>query len=114
MLGMQFLLIILSMTAFGLLNTAYAQPLEDVNTTILEFEDFTASVQLTWNFDDSVSNYEIGCVSCIPNFSESTTNSEIILQNITSLENGLALLYIIAYGDNDEIITAKQVTLELR
>ena len=114
MLGMRFLLIILSMTAFGLLNVAYAQPLEDVNTAILEFEDSTASVQLTWNFDDAVSNYEIGCVSCIPNFSESTTNSEIILQNITSLENGLVLLYIIAYGDNDEIITAKQVTLELR
>jgi len=113
MMGMRFLLIILSMVAFGLLNTAYAQPLDGVTTTILEFEDSTASVKLTWNLDDTVSNYEIGCVSCIPNFSESTTNNEIILQNITSLENGIALLYIIAYGDNNEIIAAKQVMLEL-
>jgi len=111
---MRFMLMVLFVTAFSLLGTAYAQPLDDVTTTILEFEDSTASVQLTWNLDDTVSNYEIGCVSCIPNFSESTTNNEIILQNITSLENGLALFYIIAYGDNDEIITAKQVTLELR
>ena len=112
-MSMRFLLIILSMIAFGLLNTAYAQPLEDVTTTILEFEDFTASVQLIWNHDDSVSNYEIGCVSCIPNFSENTIHDEIVLENITFLKNGSALLYIIAYDNNDEIITAKQMMLNL-
>ena len=106
-----FLLIPLLIFGVGI---AYAEPLEDIQTSVLDYENNYATVQLTWNFDDAISNYEIGCVSCIPNFSESTTNSEIILQNITSLENGLALLYIIAYGDNDEIITAKQVTLELR
>jgi hypothetical protein len=106
-----FLLIPLLIFGVGI---AYAEPLEDIQTSVLDYENNYATVQLTWNPDDTISNYEIGCVSCIPNFSESTTNSEIILQNITSLENGLALLYIIAYGDNDEIITAKQVTLELR
>jgi len=106
-----FLLIPLLIFGVGI---AYAEPLEDIQTSVLDYENNYVTVQLTWNFDDAISNYEIGCVSCIPNFSESTTNSEIILQNITSLENGLVLLYIIAYGDNDEIITAKQVTLELR
>lgn len=110
---MRSMLMILFVTAFSLLGTAYAQPLDDITTTVLEFENSTASIQFTWNPDDAVSNYEIGCVSCIPNFSESTTNNEIILQNITSLENGLAVLYIIAYDDNGEMITAKQVTLEL-
>ena len=110
---MRFLLMILSVTVFSLLGPAYAQPLNDITTTVLGFTNSTASIQFTWNPDDAVSNYEIGCVSCIPNFSENTTHNEIVLQNITSLENGLAVLYIIAYDDNDEIITAKQVALEL-
>jgi len=107
------LLLILSLAAFGLLGTAYAQPLDDITTTVLEFEDSTASVQLTWNHDDDVSNYEIGCVSCIPNFSENTIHDEIVLQNVTSLENGLAVLYIVAYDNNDEVISVKQVMLKL-
>ena len=112
---MQSLLLILSLAAFGLFGTtaAYAQPLDDITTSVLEFEDSTASVQLTWNHDDSISNYEIGCVSCIPNFSENTIHDEIVLQNITSLENGLAVLYIIAYDNNDEVISVKQVMLKL-
>jgi len=95
------------------LSTVYAQPLEDVSATVLESEDSGVSVQLTWNHDDTVSDYEIGCVSCIPNFSESTVNDEIVLQNVTSLKNGLAILYIIAYDNNDEIIVVKQILVNL-
>jgi len=95
------------------LSTVYAQPLEDVSATVLESEDSGVSVQLTWNHDDAVSDYEIGCVSCIPNFSESTVNDEIVLQNVTSLKNGLAILYIIAYDNNDEIIVVKQILVNL-
>ena len=93
---------------------AYAQPLDDVTATILESENSGISVQLTWNHDDAISDYEIGCVSCIPNFSENTVNDEIVLQNVTSLENGLAIFYVIAYDSNDEILVVKQLLLELR
>ena len=110
---MKSMLLILPLVAFGLLGTAYAQPLEDITTTVLEFEDFTASVQLTWNHDNDVTNYEVGCVSCIPNFSENTIQDKIILQNITSLENGLAVLYVVAYDNNGEVISVKQVMLKL-
>jgi hypothetical protein len=41
-------------------------------------------------------------------------NDEIILQNVTSLENGLAIFYAIAYDRNDEILAVKQVLLKLR
>jgi len=96
------------------LNTVYAQPLDDVTAIILESENSGISVQLMWNHDDAISNYEIGCVSCIPNFSENTVNDEIVLQNVTSLENGLAIFYVIAYDSNDEILVVKQVLFELR
>ena len=95
------------------LSTVYAQPLDDVSATILESEDSGVSVRLTWNHDDAVSDYEIGCVSCIPNFSESTASDEIVLQNVTSLKNGLAILYVIAYDSNDEILMAKQILVNL-
>jgi hypothetical protein len=95
------------------LDAVYAQPLDDVAATTIESENSTASVQLTWNHDGAVSDYEVGCVSCIPNFSENTRNDEIVLQNVTSLENGLAIFYVIAYDSNDEIIVVKQVLLEL-
>lgn len=93
---------------------AYAQPLDDVTATMLESENSGISVQLAWNHDGAISNYEIGCVSCIPNFSKNTVNDEIILQNVTSLENGLAIFYAIAYDSNDEILAVKQILLELR
>ena len=96
------------------LNSVYAQPLNDISTVILESEDSGASVQLTWNNDDAVSNYEVGCVSCIPNFSESTVYNKIVLQNVTSIESGLAILYVIAYDSDDEIIVAKQILVDLR
>ncbi len=96
------------------LDAAYAQPLDDVNVILLDHVDSGASVQLAWNHDDAVTYYEAGCVSCMPNFSENTDNDEIVLSDVTSLENGKAIFYVIAYDDNDEVIVVKQVLLELR
>ena len=110
---MRFLPILFSMVVFGLIGTAYAEPLEEVSASILESTDSVASIEISWNNDSSVSSYEIGCVSCIPNFSENTTNDKAILNGVTSFENGTALLYVIAYDENDEIISAKQVVLDL-
>lgn len=110
---MKYLLIVMCVVVLDLFGTAYAQPLDDISATVLEYDDSLASVHLTWNHDDFISSYEIGCVSCIPNFSENTTDDEIVLYDITSLENGIAILYVIAYYDNSEMIAAKQVMLEL-
>ncbi|MCV0409616.1 hypothetical protein [Nitrosopumilus sp.] len=110
---MKSLLVVMSVAILGLFGTAYAQPLDDISATVLEYDDSLASVHLAWNHDDSISSYDIGCVSCIPNFSENTTYDEIVLSDITSLENGIAILYVIAYHDDGDMITAKQVMLEL-
>lgn len=98
---------------FASLNTAYAQPLDDVTATLLESGNSGTSVQLTWNHDDAVSNYEVGCVSCMPNFSENTNNDKIVLSDVTSLENGKAILYVVAYDGNGEVMVARQVLLDL-
>ena len=96
------------------LEAAYAQPLDDVSAILLDDVDSGASVQLAWNHDNAVIYYEVGCVSCMPNFSENTDNDEIVLSGVTSLENGKAIFYVIAYDDADEVIVVKQVLLELR
>ncbi len=95
------------------LNVVYAQPLDYVDATLLESGHSGASVQLVWNHDDAVSNYEVGCVSCMPNFSENTSHDEIVLSDVTSLENGKAIFYVIAYDDNDEVMVVKQILLQL-
>ena len=50
----------------------YAQPLESINVTVVTYENNQAIVEITWNHDPNVSNYEIGCVSCMPNLSNFT------------------------------------------
>jgi len=107
------LFVIASIFLITSLDAVYAQPLDDVTAIMLESENSGVSVQLTWNHDDAVSEYEVGCVSCIPNFSEYTVDDEMVLQNVTSLENGLAIFYIIAYDSSDEVIIVKQVLLQL-
>ena len=107
------LFVIASIFLIASLDTVYAQPLDEVTAIMLESENSVVSVQLAWTHDDAVSDYEIGCISCIPNFSENTGADEVVLQNVTSLDNGLAIFYIIAYDSNDEILGVKQVLLEL-
>lgn len=90
---------------------AFAQPLDEIVTNVLEVDGQTTSIKINWNHDDAMSNYEVGCVSCMPIFSENIALDEIILYDVTSFSNGDALLYIIAYAE-DEIISAKQVILD--
>jgi hypothetical protein len=93
---------------------AYAEPLYDVNSSIINFDGDQATVKMTWNADESTIKYNAGCVSCIPNISEFTTNNEIFLDNVTALpNNSFALLYVLAYDSNDDIISAKQIIINL-
>lgn len=96
------------------IGTAYAAPLENIDTEIIELDNDVATVQISWNQDDSVSQYEVGCVSCSPNITETTSENSIILKNVTSIgEKPLALLYVIAYDPNSEIVNAEQIFVEL-
>ncbi|MFB5624953.1 MAG: hypothetical protein ACE5RP_08595, partial [Nitrosopumilus sp.] len=51
-----------------------------------EYSNNTATVQIEWNEDASVSSYQIGCVSCFPNMAEYTTESNIVLENVTPFQ----------------------------
>ncbi len=51
---------------------AYAEPLENIQTSVLDYSNNTATVQITWDNYEEASSYEIGCVSCFPNTVEST------------------------------------------
>lgn len=102
-------LIIISVLSF---NSAFAMPLESLYVDILENDGNKATVELSWNHNGA-SYYEAGCVSCIPNFSDDTKQNKMILENVTPFADGDALLYIIAYDDEDEIISAKQIVVVL-
>jgi len=93
-------------------DTVYAQPLQEVNADVLEFDGTFATVEISWN-DNGASYYESGCVSCMPNLSDTTTENSLILNNVTSLASGNTLLYVIAYDETDEIISAKQIMIQL-
>ncbi|MCV0410515.1 MAG: hypothetical protein K5783_06685 [Nitrosopumilus sp.] len=91
----------------------FAQPLQEVNADVIEFDGVFATVEISWN-DNGASYYEVGCVSCMPNLSDTTTENLMVLSNVTAFANGDALLYVIAYDDNSEITTATQVVVKLR
>ena len=99
--------------AFGV-GFAYAEPLDEINAIILNLNGASATVEMKWDHDDMVTKYEIGCVSCMPNITDFTTENNITLSNVTSFPNTInAMLYIIAYDVNDEIIHAKQLLVNL-
>ena len=105
-----FLVPLLFTVGFGY---AYAEPLDRISTEILEFNDNATTIQMSWNQDSSIFQYEIGCVSCSPNISETTTQNSIVLDDLTSIgEKSIILLYIIAYNSENEIIHAKQIFVE--
>ena len=92
---------------------AYAEPLS-INVEIMEYTGNSATIQMTWNNDPTVSKYEIGCVSCSPNVSEVSPDNNIILYDVSTFPNtSNALLYIIAYDSQDEIIDAKQILIDV-
>jgi len=93
---------------------AYAEPIGETVAEVLEFDGYSAIVHLSWNQDKSVSQYEVGCVSCFPNISETTTENSIVLSDLTSIgERPTILLYIIAYDLEGTMINAEQIFIEL-
>ena len=93
---------------------AYAQPLESIDATVVTYENNQAIIEITWNYDKNITNYEIGCVSCMPNFSNFVETESITLSNVTPLPNThYALLYLIALDSNNDIIAAKQIFIDL-
>jgi len=99
--------------AFGI-SLAYAEPLDETNVTILNLDETSATIEITWNQDDAATKYEIGCVSCMPNIIEFTPQNNIILDNVTPFPNTAnAMLYVIAYDVKGKIIHAKQLLVSL-
>ena len=98
---------------FGLSN-AYAEPLEDINVSVIEYDGVSATVQTTWNNDASVVKYELGCVSCMPNTAEFTSEDGLTMTNVTPFPNtSNVMLYVIAYDAEDEILHAQQILVNL-
>ena len=98
---------------FGI-SSAYAEPLDDVRVNVLEYDGNSAVVQMTWDNDETLTKYEMGCVSCIPNTSEFTSENKIILDEVTPFPTtSKAMLYLIAYDSQEEIIDARQFIIDL-
>lgn len=94
---------------------SYAAPFDTLNSEILEYDGTFATVQFTWNYDESVSNYDVGCVSCIPNTVVNTLSSNMTLDEVTPFTNSsTAMFYVLAYDFENKIIQAKQIILNLK
>ena len=104
---------LIPLLVFGV-GIAYAEPLENVQASVLDYANNTATVQLTWDHDENTSYYQIGCVSCFPNSVESTSENSITVSNVTPFPNGsIGMLYALAYDLEDNLITAKQIFVNL-
>ena len=98
----------------GMVQYSYAETFDDLTASVLEYDGNSAQVQLTWNFEESASKYNVGCVSCMPNIVQSTSASDIVLENITPFPNSSnAMLYVIAYDSDNELLKATQIILNL-
>jgi hypothetical protein len=103
------LVFLIPLFVFGI-GMAYAEPLENVQTSVLDYTNNTATVQITWDADETASSYKIGCVSCFPNSAEFTSENSIIIANVTPFPNGsIAMLYGLAYDIENNLVTAKQI-----
>ena len=95
-------------------NQAFAEPLDNIRTFVSNYDGDSATVKITWNHDDKITNYKIGCVSCSPNTVKFTTDDSITFNNVTSFPNSsFALLYVITYDSQNEMISAKQLIVNL-
>ena len=93
---------------------AHADSVDNAVISILDYDGQSASVQASFVNDDGIAKYEMGCVSCMPNISDTTSGDEITLSKVTPMPNSSnAMLYLIAYDSNDEIVHAKQIVLNL-
>ncbi len=106
------LLILVASVFLG--NPAFAESLDNIRTSVSNYDGNSATVKITWNYDDQATNYKIGCVSCSPNTEKFTTGNSITLNNVTPFPNSSnAMLYVITYDSENEIITAKQLIVNL-
>ena len=109
-----FLGLFILMTGLVFSNQAFAEPLDRVTTSVSNYDGNSANVTISWNHDNKAVNYKIGCVSCNPNSSEFTTSDRITLNNVTPLPNSSsAMLYVISYDSQNNIISAKQLIVNL-
>jgi hypothetical protein len=93
---------------------ANAEPLENIQTSVLNYTNNTATVQITWDADDEVSSYKIGCVSCFPNTVKSISENNVIIGNVTSLPNSsIAILYGLSYDLENHLLNAVQIFVNL-
>ena len=107
------ILLLIPFLIFGV-GVAYAEPLEYVQTSIIDYDGSHATLQLNWNDDVMVEKYEIGCVSCIPNTVYFSTENNLTMKNVSAFPNNSnAMLYIIAYDSTDEIVGAQQILVDI-
>jgi len=110
---MRKLVFLIPLFVFGV-GMAYAEPLENVQTSVLDNTNNTATVKITWDADENTSSYKIGCVSCFPNTVESTSENSITISNVTPFPNGsMAMLYALAYDLENNLVSAKQIFVNL-
>ena len=106
------LLLLMTSVFFG--NPVSAESLDNIQISVLNNDGNSATVKISWNHDDQATNYKIGCVSCSPNTEKSTTSDSITFNNVTPFPNSSnAMLYVIAYDSEKEIISAKQLIVNL-
>ena len=106
------LLILVASVFLG--NPAFAESLDNIRISVSNYDGNSATVKITWNHDDKATNYKIGCVSCYPNTEKFTTGDSITFNNVTPFPNGsFAMLYVIAYDSQNEMISAKQLIVNL-
>jgi len=107
------LVFLLPLALFGV-GMAYAEPLDNIQTSVLDYTNGTATVQVTWNADEGVSSYKIGCVSCFPNTVESVFENNVTINKVTTFPNSsMAMLYGLAYDLENNLIAAKQILVNL-
>ncbi len=102
------------MTSMIFGNQAFAESLDNIRIFVLNYDGDSATVKINWNHDDKATNYKIGCVSCNPNTVKFTTGDSITFNNVTPFPNGSsAMLYVITYDSQNEIIYAKKLIVNL-
>jgi hypothetical protein len=110
---MKFLLFLIPLLLISV-GMANAEPLENIQTSVLNYTNNTATVQITWDADDEVSSYKIGCVSCFPNTVKSISENNVIIGNVTSLPNSsIAILYGLSYDLENHLLNAVQIFVNL-
>jgi len=110
---MKQILFLIPLFLFGL-NFAYAEPFDGLEYSVLDYNQISATIHMNWNNDAGISQYQVGCVSCMPNTFEVTSVDEVSLSNISPFPNSsVAMLYILAYDYENDIIAAKQIFVDL-